>query len=399
MSKRRYLVLRLEEKQYPSTYTTKGPKVLGSPAKKQELTFEEEHLDAGEAAEIRRDPTVQAVTPEIAVRHVDPSLVSSSEMASLSTSTQAWGRAAVGTDESPYTGQGVRVAVLDAGVDMTHPSLSHVEHESRNFTEDSPEDQSGHGTHCAGTLFGRPHDDVPIGVAPGIEKALIAKVINDEGWGNTIDTIEAIRWAAANGAHIISMSLTIDFTGYTTRLRVEEDLVSEVAFSRALKDYREATLAFDSLSAYLENSLQSKPLMLAGSGNNSRRNKDPEHVITAGLPADSQGILSIGSLGQSEEGLRVADTSNIAVDLSAPGVDIVSAALGGGLTAKSGTSMAVPHVAGVAALWGEKILSELGSIPPDLLRSSVVANTDRKALSPGFESTAVGTGLVKAPTS
>lgn len=82
----------------------------------------------------------------------------------------------------------------------------------RNFTADADSDEHGHGTHCAGTVFGRDVDGVRIGVARGVTKALIGKVLGTEG-GSSDLIVQAIQWAVAQGAHVISMSLGIDFPG------------------------------------------------------------------------------------------------------------------------------------------------------------------------------------------
>jgi hypothetical protein len=95
-------------------------------------------------------------------------------------------------------------------------------------------------------------------------------------------------------------------------------------------------------------------------------------------------------------GLRVAEFSNTGAIVSGPGVDIVSAALDHGLEAMSGTSMAAPHVAGVAALWGEKALAS-GTPWGVGVRDRLPGQASTDALAPGFDPVAVGAGLVHAP--
>ncbi len=127
-----------------------------------------------------------------------------------------WGIRAVRADTSPFTGAGVTVAVLDTGIDPNHPAFAGVEL-VRHFTDESDDDTHGHGTHCAGTIFGRDADGVRIGVAPGVTKAVIGKVLGAGGGGGD-QIMEAIQWAIAEGANMISMSLGIDFPRYVELL-------------------------------------------------------------------------------------------------------------------------------------------------------------------------------------
>jgi len=94
-------------------------------------------------------------------------------------------------------------------------------------------------------------------------------------------------------------------------------------------------------------------VLVAAAGNESRRNENPDFVIDVSIPAAAaRGMVSVGAtrpVGSGRQG--IAPFSNINPQLSAPGVGIVSAALGGGLRSENGASMACPHVAGVAALW------------------------------------------------
>jgi subtilisin family serine protease len=92
-----------------------------------------------------------------------------------------------------------------------------------------------------------------------------------------------------------------------------------------------------------------------------------------------------------------APFSNSRATVAAPGVDVTSAKVGGGTSVKSGTSMATPHVAGIAALWAEK-LAQQGPLNPVLLQAKLIGSATLTGLAPNTDSLDVGAGLVQAPT-
>ena len=106
------------------------------------------------------------------------------KVVSADDSTQiAWGLDAIGLTKNPFhSGKGVTVAVLDTGIDKdykTHPAFRNHNIEPKNFSSENVsdwQDNDGHGTHCAGTIFGHPVNGTKIGVATGVEKVLIGKV-------------------------------------------------------------------------------------------------------------------------------------------------------------------------------------------------------------------------------
>ncbi|SED51455.1 Subtilase family protein [Rhizobiales bacterium GAS191] len=313
-------------------------------------------------------------------------------------SKYTWGVEAVGARGCQYSGKDVVVAVLDTGIDKQHAAfkgLNPRDDDCKNFTASSDADTNGHGTHCASTIFGRDVDGVRIGVAPGVTRALIGKVLDDQGRGSSRSVIEALKWAHSEGANIISMSLGFDFPAMQERLE-QSGLQKKLATSRALQAYRENLRAFDALMAFIrqEGVMGSGAVVIAASGNESRRWEDPRFVIDVSLPAATDQVVSVGALKRKKEGLVVAPFSNVNPVLSAPGYDVVGAKLGGALTALNGTSMACPHVAGLAALWWEREVREIGVVSAASVRSSLVAMATRVA---GISHVDQGGGLAKAP--
>ena len=147
----------------------------------------------------------------------------------------------------------------------------------------------------------------------------------------------------------------------------DRGLKIEPATSIALEQYRANVNLLSRLADLLkaQNAFQQASLIIAAAGNESQR---PRFEIAVSPPAAGTGVIAVGALENGgTAGHTVANFSNTQCNLSAPGVDVISAALSGGLASSSGTSMATPHVAGIAALWAQKQLEQHGSILSNIL--------------------------------
>ncbi len=357
-----------------------------------------------EARDLRRDPSIEAVIPSMPFRLIHPV----DDPSPQPPAPANWALDAIRATTSSCTGAGVTVAVLDTGILPTHPAFAGLSLSPNNLcdfvTRDegvpgSATDGHGHGTHVAATIFGRPVNGERIGVAPGITRVLIGKVLGDKGGGSTQGIYNAIGWAIARRADIISMSLGFDFPGMTKRL-LDDGLPPDIAASRALEAYRANLRLFDTLAQSVQAALPMGrgALLIAASGNESRRHENPKFTVAVSPPAVADGFLSVGAVGPSgnpDSPFTIASFSNTGCLLSAPGVAIRSAALDGGLTAKSGTSMATPHVAGAAALWLQKLF-------PSGNRPSGWARDVQRSLESSAKPTALtrddaGLGVVQCP--
>jgi subtilisin len=235
----------------------------------------------------------------------------------------------------PRSGRGSTIAVLDTGVDLNHPDLA------SRFAEDwkaasfvpgeTAQDGHGHGTHCVGIVGGprRSSSGTRYGVAPGA-RVLVGKVLSDAGSGFSDWILDGIDWAAENGARAISLSC----------------LSSRAAGQPHAVVYERVA----------ENLLRSHPgtLLLGAAGNASER---PWYTRPVDNPAACPSLLAVAAVHRagriaSFSGRQMDDIGE--VNLAAPGVAVHSAWTGGGFRTLSGTSMAVPHVAGVAALYLEE---------------------------------------------
>ncbi len=361
----------------------------------REIDLSEETLSTGDIDDLRRDPEVFAIAPPMPLSLIEPQTIATAEDAAVTAAGNAWGIEAVGAHLSSFDGNGAVVAVLDTGIDAGHAAFNGVELVRRNFTTESDDDQHGHGTHCAGTIFGRDVGGTRIGVARGVQKAIIGKVLG-AGGGSSATLASAINWAVQNGANVVSMSLGIDFPGYVKFLVTEHGMETEPATSLALSGYRANVNLFSRITDFLEaqSRFGSGVMIVAASGNESER---PRYEIAVAPPAAGNGMIAVGALQQGGAGFTVASFSNTEVNCSAPGVAIQSAALGGGLTIMSGTSMATPHVAGVAALWAQKELQESGAITTENIVAKVLGHATREGLAADAQFNDVGAGIVRAP--
>jgi subtilisin family serine protease len=412
MAKQKYIVLRSET---PSTTDGLGPEkswdwsaeTLAPTAKAQrqlsaarrkgvapDLKVEHHKLDAKQVRELARERDVASISPVMPTKLVKPFTGRARGSAA-----EAWGIAAVLADTTPWTGEGVTVAVLDTGIDAKHPAFKGITIKQKDFTGTGNGDRNGHGTHCAGTICGRDVAGKRIGIARGVKRVLVGKVLDDDGSGDTGMIIDAINWAVREGAQVISMSLGFDFPGLV-RQWTDRKWPVELATSTALELYRANLRAFDSLMDFVRanEALSNGTVIVAASGNESKADKKPDYKIAASIPAAAFGIISVGALAQDKDRFRVAPFSNIFPQISAPGVEILSARTGGGLESMSGTSMACPHVAGIAALWWQKIIEEARVSPKaaavvDRLRGE--ARTD--VFARGSAMADYGAGMATAP--
>jgi subtilisin family serine protease len=394
--KEKHVILRAMGKTARSAGATPGdPPGRPQVSEPTGIKVEVENIDAARAAEFSRHNDVVSVAPVMPIRLIAPVSANGAQPAAGSVD---WGVQAVGAPASPFTGAGIAVAVLDTGIDAAHPAFAGVTLVQKDFTGEGDGDRHGHGTHCAGTIFGRNVNGKRIGVATGVEKALIGKALGAQGGGSTEQIVNAIQWAVNEGANVISMSLGMDFPGLQKHLQDALGLPAELATSKALEGYRLNVLLFERLTALIEQmgNFTQTTVLVAAAGNESQTDVDPNFKIAVAPPAVSKGMISVAALGQGAGGLMVASFSNTGAMVSGPGVGITSAKLGGGLTAMSGTSMATPHVAGVFALWAQKLLG-MGPLNPGLLTAKVVASGVTAGLQAGFDPVDVGSGLVQAP--
>lgn len=375
---------------------TAGPAPSAAMEAPPEPRLEVENLENRDLREMARDPEVAAIAPPMPTRLIEPRALD--DDAAAAAAGDAWGIAAVGADSSAFTGAGVTVSVLDTGIDSAHPAFAGVSINEKDFSGSGEGDRQGHGTHCAGTVFGRDVSGSRIGVARGVTNVLIGKVLGDSGGGSSDMLFNGMQWAVQNGANVISMSLGFDFPGMVKGL-VANDWPADLATSRALEAYRANLRMFDALMGLIRAQEGFGPgtIVVAASGNESERQIDPDYEIAASLPAAAEGVVSVGALGRQGSVFTIAPFSNTFPQIAAPGVAVKSAKTGGGLVEFNGTSMACPHVAGVAALWWEAVRSSPVPATARTVLAKLLASAQTGGFAPDVDVADRGVGIVRSP--
>lgn len=211
-----------------------------------------------------------------------------------------------------FRGNGVKVAVIDTGIDVDHPDLSVYGGVTYVKGSKSYDDDNGHGTHVAGIVAAVDNAVGVVGVAPNAELYSV-KVLNNRGSGYVSDVIRGIEWSINHNMDVINMSL-----GSNAGVSALEDILN-VAKNSGI-------------------------ITVAAAGNDGAE---------IDYPGAYSSTIAVGAIDRNME-LAYFSSIGPELDVVAPGVGIKSTYKGGGYKSLSGTSMATPHITGLAALFKEK---------------------------------------------
>ncbi|RFB11393.1 serine protease [Bacillus sp. HNG] len=268
--------------------------------------------------------------------------------------------------EESSQGEGIVIAVIDTGIDTSHPDLKDRIIAGRNFTTDYQgktdifEDNNGHGTHVSGTIAASLNNEGVVGIAPKAQ-ILSLKALTGEGSGNYEWIIDAIHYAvqwrgpADERVRVISMSLG-----------GPEDVPE--------------------LHEAIQQAVNQNVSVVVAAGNEGDSQED---TFEYAYPGAYNEVISVGAVNMDLE-LAPFSNTNTEIDLVAPGVDVVSTYPDNKYAQLTGTSMAAPHVAGAIALLinvsekeFERTLSE-AEVYAQLVRRTVPLGNRKSAEGNGF---------------
>ncbi|WHX38583.1 S8 family peptidase [Mesobacillus sp. AQ2] len=264
-----------------------------------------------------------------------------------------WNLPAIGTEQGWNITRGkeqIEIAIIDTGVDLDHPELKNRIISGYNVIDEKrePDDDNGHGTHVAGIIASETNNGEGVAGMTWFSKIMPVKAMGAKGYGTTFDIAKGIIWAVDHGADVINMSL-----GNYQPSKVLEEAVR---------------YAFDN-----------NVVMVSAAGNDG--SNQPTY------PSAYPEVLSVAAVDYNGNRANFSNYGDY-IDIAAPGVNIPSTFFNAQYAALSGTSMAAPHVAGLAAL--------IKSANPDLKSSQVINIIKTSAIDLGEQGKDIdyGNGLI-----
>lgn len=272
------------------------------------------NLSEDEANKLSKSPNVQGVYPDLIVNFGLPEVEAKAKPAPQPVAQSTpWGIARIGGSSD---GTGKTAWIIDTGIDLDHPDLLVDVTRGKNFVSTSalPDDDNGHGTHCAGIVAALNNNHGVIGVAAGATVVPI-KVLNRRGIGAMSAIIAGVDYVAANGKACDAVNMSLGGPTYSA--------LDAAVLNLASKGMKVA--------------------IAAGNESQNTNNVSPGRV-------NGNNIYTISAMANGDFWASYSNYANPPVDFCAPGSAIYSTYKGGGYASLSGTSMATPHVCGILLL-------------------------------------------------
>ena len=344
------------------------------PVARTELVVPEAGVGVGQAVQaLERDPDVLYAEPDARraafARPNDPyfglqwGLASTGQLANGRTGLAGVDIAAPAAWELTTGSRDVVVGVIDSGAQLSHPDLepnewqnpgeagplatNGVDDDGDGYVDDvhgwdfvagdaQPDDGNGHGTHVAGTVGARGNDGVGVSGVAWQSSLMVLRALDANGSGSVSNAMKAYAYAARKGARVVNLSF-----GGASPSQAERDALAAAG----------------------------DVLFVAAAGNDGADND-----TTASFPCsyDLPNVLCVAASDRNDALAGFSNYGASKVDLAAPGVDIASTYMNGGYAYLSGTSMAAPHVTGVAAL----VLARRPELTTGQLRATLLDTVD-----------------------
>jgi subtilisin family serine protease len=322
---------------------------------------------------LRREKDVLYIEPDV-IQHADVQIVPS-----------GISRIAANFNKTFLSLSDIGVAVIDSGVDIKHPDLN-IAGGIRFYSEDKKsgfksysdskyDDDLGHGTHVAGIIGALDDDNGVVGVAPGC-KIWAVKVLDKKGDGYTSDMIRALEWVAERSSDIQIINLSVTGTGYSEAYReaikycVSKGIIIFAAAGNSGRDVYGYDNIFGDLDDEMPSSFPEVATVSALADSDGIPGGFGE--ITPWGPDDSFAVFS--NFSSSVVNNNPVKSPGKAIDLIMPGVNIYSTYLNKKYEVMSGTSMACPHAAGLAALYIAKYGRAHDSLGVYAIRQALIDN-------------------------
>lgn len=312
-------------------------------------------MNPEDMSKLKQDSAVDYIEEDTIVK------ISTTSSVKSSTSVTNWGIDDIKASQawaSGLTGKGIKIAIIDSGI-ASHSDLTIAG--GKNVISDSSStsyaDENGHGTHVAGIIAAQGLNGGVKGVAPDASIYAV-KALDSEGEGYTSDIISGIDWAIQNNMNIISMSLGSDESSTALKNAID------TAYNKGI-------------------------LIVAAAGNDGNAKGTGTNIE---YPANYSSVIAVGAVNSNNTRASFSSTGN-KLEVSAPGVDIISTYLNNGYEEMSGTSMATPFVTGDLALLKQEYPSYTNAQLRQLLDSNIVD------LGTSGKDSLYGYGLITAPNS